>query len=48
METINIEITHKKDTLEGIGQLTFDDDCEHCVQNKNTPIVKKADKLQKI
>ena len=47
METINIEITHKKDTLEGIGQLTFDDDCEHCVQNKNTPIVKKADKLQK-
>ena len=47
METINIEIAHKKDTLEGIGQLTFDDDCEHCVQNKNTPIVKKADKLQK-
>ena len=47
MENVNIEITHKKDTLEGIGQLTFDDDCEHCVQNKNTPIVKKADKLQK-
>ena len=33
--------------LEGIGQLTFDDNCDHCVQNKNTPIVKQTEQLQK-
>ena len=33
--------------LDGIGQLTFDDDCEHCIQNKNTPIVKQTEQLQK-
>jgi len=41
------EIKHKQKHLDGIGSLTFDDNCEHCVQNKNTPFAKQAQSLQK-
>ena len=53
LETLESEIvdsesklTHSQEHLDGIGQLTFDDNCEHCVQNKNTPFAKKAYSLQ--
>ena len=39
-------IQHSQEHLDGIGSLTFDDDCEHCVKNKNTPFVKQAHSLQ--
>ena len=46
-QTIELDLKHMRTTLDGIGQLTFDDDCDHCVQNKNTPIVKQTEQLQK-
>jgi len=53
LETIESEITnieskikHSQEHLDGIGSLTFDDDCEHCVKNKNTPFAKQAHSLQ--
>jgi len=45
LDSINTDIEHKEEHLEGIGQLTFDDNCEHCVQNKNTPFAKKSKTL---
>lgn len=35
-------IEHKTEHLKGIGSLSFDDDCEHCIKNKNTPFAKEA------
>lgn len=46
-ETIELDLKHMRSHLDGIGQLTFDDNCEHCVQNKNTPFAKQAEQLQK-
>ena len=46
-QTIELDLKHMRSHLEGIGQLTFDDNCDHCVQNKNTPIVKQTEQLQK-
>ena len=46
-DRIDSEIKHKQKHLDGIGSLTFDDNCEHCIQNKNTPFAKQADTLQK-
>jgi DNA repair exonuclease SbcCD ATPase subunit len=43
---LNSDLEHAKEHLEGIGQLTFDDDCEHCVKNQNTPFAKKASSLE--
>jgi len=40
------EIDHKQKHLDGIGSLTFDDGCEHCVKNKNTPFAKQAQSLE--
>ena len=47
MEDLEREIEHKKEHLEGIGSLTFDDGCEHCVKNKNTPFAQQAQSLEK-
>ena len=47
MEDLDVEIKHKKEHLDGIGSLTFDDGCEHCVQNKNTPFAQQAQSLEK-
>jgi DNA repair exonuclease SbcCD ATPase subunit len=41
------EIDHKKTHLDGIGSLTFDNGCEHCVTNKNTPFAQQAQTLEK-
>ena len=46
IKVLNSDLEHVKEHLEGIGQLTFDDDCEHCVKNKNTPFAKKASSLE--
>jgi DNA repair exonuclease SbcCD ATPase subunit len=45
LDSINTDIDHKEEHLEGIGQLTFDDNCEHCVKNQNTPFAKKSKTL---
>ena len=54
LQTIQIEIDdldrdikHKQKHLDGIGSLTFDDGCEHCVKNKNTPFAQQAQSLEK-
>lgn len=47
MEDLDTDIKHKKNHLEGIGSLTFDDGCEHCVKNKNTPFAQQAQTLEK-
>ena len=43
--TLNTDIEHKQEHLDGIGSLSFDDDCEHCVKNKNTPFAKQSKTL---
>ena len=45
LDSIKSDIEHKQEHLEGIGQLTFDDNCEHCVKNQNTPFAKKSQTL---
>jgi|11_taG_2_1085331.scaffolds.fasta_scaffold00072_2 DNA repair exonuclease SbcCD ATPase subunit/DNA repair exonuclease SbcCD nuclease subunit len=45
LDSINTDIEHKQEHLDGIGSLTFDDDCEHCVKNQNTPFAKKSKTL---
>ena len=45
LDTLNTDIEHKQEHLDGIGSLSFDDDCEHCVKNKNTPFAKQSKTL---
>ena len=47
IDELDREIEHKKKHLDGIGSLTFDDNCEHCVKNKNTPFAQQAQSLEK-
>ena len=47
IDELDREIEHKKKHLDGIGSLTFDDGCEHCVKNKNTPFAQQAQSLEK-
>ena len=47
IDGIDKEIKHKQTHLDGIGSLTFDDGCEHCVKNKNTPFAQQAQSLEK-
>ena len=47
IDELDREIGHKKKHLDGIGSLTFDDGCEHCVKNKNTPFAQQAQSLEK-
>jgi DNA repair exonuclease SbcCD ATPase subunit/DNA repair exonuclease SbcCD nuclease subunit len=42
---LETDIDHKQKHLDGIGSLSFDDKCEHCIQNKNTPFAKQAKTL---
>jgi DNA repair exonuclease SbcCD ATPase subunit len=42
---LKIDIEHKQNHLDGIGSLSFDDGCKHCIQNKNTPFAKQAESL---
>ena len=41
-----IELSHTKKHLDGIGSFTYDDNCEHCVKNKNTPFAKQSLELE--
>ena len=45
LDSLNTDIEHKQEHLDGIGSLSFDDECEHCVQNQNTPFAKKSKTL---
>jgi DNA repair exonuclease SbcCD ATPase subunit/DNA repair exonuclease SbcCD nuclease subunit len=45
LNSLNTDIEHKQEHLDGIGSLSFDDDCEHCVKNQNTPFAKKSKTL---
>ena len=45
LDSLNTDIEHKQEHLDGIGSLSFDDDCEHCVKNQNTPFAKKSKTL---
>jgi len=42
-----IDLSHSKRHLEGIGSFTYDDNCEHCVNNKNTPFAQQSLELEK-
>ena len=45
IKEIDTDIQHKQQHLDGIGSLSFDDGCEHCVSNKNTPFAKQSKTL---
>ena len=45
LNSLNTDIEHKQEHLDGIGSLSFDDECEHCVTNQNTPFAKKSKTL---
>ena len=45
IKELDTDIQHKQHHLDGIGSLSFDDDCEHCVSNKNTPFAKQSKTL---
>jgi DNA repair protein SbcC/Rad50 len=47
IDELDREIGHKQTHLNGIGSLSFDDGCEHCVKNKNTPFAQQAQTLEK-
>jgi len=47
LDKLETDIKHKKTHLEGIGSLSFNDGCEHCITNKNTPFAKQAESLEK-
>ena len=46
LDKLEAEMIHTKKHLDGIGSLTFDDNCSHCVKNKNTPFAKQAQTLE--
>jgi DNA repair exonuclease SbcCD ATPase subunit len=43
---LELELSHNKKHLDGIGCFTYDDNCEHCVKNKNTPFAKQSLQLE--
>ena len=45
LDSLNTDIEHKQEHLDGIGSLSFDNDCEHCVKNQNTPFAKQSKTL---
>ena len=45
LDSLNTDIEHKQEHLDGIGSLSFDDDCAHCVKNQNTPFAKQSKTL---
>ena len=47
LDKIETEMIHAKKHLDGIGSLTFDPKCNHCVENQNTPFAKQAETLER-
>jgi len=47
LDKIETEMIHAKKHLDGIGSLTFDPNCNHCVENQNTPFAKQAETLER-
>jgi DNA repair exonuclease SbcCD ATPase subunit/DNA repair exonuclease SbcCD nuclease subunit len=45
IQSMKTTIAHKTEHLNGIGSLTFDDGCSHCIANRNTPFAKKSTSL---
>ena len=46
VDKLESQMIHAKKHLDGIGSLSFDDNCDHCVQNKNTPFAQQAQTLE--
>ena len=46
IDKLESQMVHAKKHLDGIGSLSFDDSCEHCIKNKNTPFAKQAQTLE--
>ena len=46
IESLKSDIQHKQTHLDGIGSLSFDDGCTHCVANQNTPFAQQAKSLE--
>jgi DNA repair exonuclease SbcCD ATPase subunit len=46
LDKLESEMIHAKKHLDGIGSLTFDENCDHCVKNQNTPFAKQAQTLE--
>ena len=46
LDKLETEMVHSKKHLDGIGSLTFDPSCDHCVKNQNTPFAKQAQTLE--
>ena len=46
IESLKSDIHHKQTHLDGIGSLSFDDGCSHCVANQNTPFAQQAKSLE--
>lgn len=42
IDKLESQMIHAKKHLDGIGSLTFDEECDHCIQNKNTPFAQQA------
>ena len=47
LDKLETEMVHSKKHLDGIGSLSFDPNCSHCVENKNTPFAQQAETLEK-
>jgi len=46
LDKLQTEMVHSKKHLDGIGSLSFDPNCSHCVKNKNTPFAQQAETLE--
>jgi DNA repair exonuclease SbcCD ATPase subunit/DNA repair exonuclease SbcCD nuclease subunit len=46
LDKLETEMVHSKKHLDGIGSLSFDPNCSHCVENKNTPFAQQAETLE--
>lgn len=47
LDKLETEMVHSKKHLDGIGSLSFDSNCSHCVNNKNTPFAQQAETLER-
>ena len=47
LDKIESQMIHAKKHLDGIGSLSFDENCDHCVKNQNTPFAKQALTLER-
>ena len=46
LQIVKESINHNTKHLDGIGSLSFDSECKHCIANKNTPFAKQSATLK--